>query len=158
MQGGGSPLEREGGISTSQWLLNDNSLDQMHRGKIICVCARFSQVQITIIICERMKKLPEVGPSPSQVAHLKAFAPLCVEALKICSSSHRCRFYFKDLFFTNPVWANFILVPGCQLQSCCAICFLVFVRTAFSVDAYLFPPSRVCSTLFWLSLSVNCTI
>lgn len=51
LEGGGSAPEREGRVSTSQWLLNDNSLDQMHRGKIICVRARLSQVQITITIC-----------------------------------------------------------------------------------------------------------
>lgn len=55
---GGSSLEGAEGTSPSQWLLHDDSLDQMQRGKITCVCSRLSQVQIQITISKSMKKLP----------------------------------------------------------------------------------------------------
>lgn len=87
-----------------------------------------------------MKKLPEVGPWPSQVAHLKAFAPLCVEALK-CVLHHRgavfiSRIYFSQILF-GPISFWF---PGVSCRAAVQFVFLFLCALPSVLMLTFFPP------------------
>lgn len=87
-----------------------------------------------------MKKLPEVGPSPSQVAHVKAFAPLCVEALNFVlphiGAVFISRIYFSQILF-GPISFWF---PGVRGRAAVQIVFLFLCALPSVWMPTCFPP------------------